>query len=48
MSIFQSPPHHSRSMDQDQTFPMESTDLKEDALDDMLHRIHLQTDDPEV
>ena len=35
-------------MDQDQTFPMESTDLREDAFDDMLHRICLQTDALEV
>ena len=35
-------------MDQDQTFPMKSTDLREDTLDDMLHKICLQTDDPEV
>ena len=48
MSIFVSPPHHSRTMDQDQFFPMESTELREDALDDMLHRINLQTEDPEV
>ena len=48
MSVFESPPHHSRTMDQDQTFPMESTDLRENALDDMLHRICLQTDDPDI
>ena len=48
MLVFESPPHHSRTMDPELTNTMESLDLKEDALDDMLHRIHLQTDDPEV
>ena len=42
MLIFESSPHCSRTMDQDQTFRMESTDLKEDALDDMLHRDELR------
>ena len=35
-------------MDPDQTFTMEHPDLREDALDDMLHRIRLQSDDPEI
>ena len=48
MSVFESPPHHSRIMDQDQTFPMVNTDLREDTLDNMFRRIHFQTDDPEV
>ena len=46
MSVFESPPHHSIRMDQDQTYSISSPDLREDALDDMLHRIHLQSDDP--
>ena len=48
MSVFESPPHHSRTIDQDQTYTMESPDLREDALDDMLCRICLQTEDSEV
>ena len=47
LSVFESPPHHSIRMDQDQTYSVGSPDLREDALDDMLHRIHLQSDDPE-
>ena len=35
-------------MNPDQTYNIGSPDLREDALDDMLHRIHLQSDDPEV
>ena len=46
MSVFESPPCHSARMDQDQTYNIGSPDLREDALDDMLHRIHLQSDDP--
>ena len=48
MSVFESPPHHSVRMDQDQTYSTGSPDLREDALDDMLHRIHLQSDDPDI
>ena len=48
MSVFESPPRHSIRMDQDQTCRSGSPDLREDALDDMLHRIHLQSDDPEL
>ena len=48
MSVFESPPHHSVGMDQDQTYSIGSPDLREDALDDMLHRIHLQSDDPDI
>ena len=48
MPVFESPPHHSATMDQDQTYNIGSPDLREDALDDMLHRICLQSDDPEV
>ena len=47
MSVFESPPHHSIRMEQDQTYSVGSTDLREDALDDMLHRIRLQSDDSE-
>ena len=48
MSVFESPPHHSIRMDQDQAYNISSPDLREDALDDMLHRICLQSDDPDV
>ena len=48
MSVFESPPCCSVRMDPDQTYNISSPDLREDALDDMLHRIHLQSDDPEV
>ena len=48
MSVFESPPHHSVWMDQDQTYSIGAPDLRKDALDDMLHRIHLQSDDPEL
>ena len=47
MSVFESPPHHSIRVVQDQTYSVGSPDLREDALDDMLHRIRLQSDDPE-
>ena len=48
MSLFESPPPHSTSIDQDQTYNVGSPDLREDALDDILQRIHIQSDDPEV
>ena len=48
MSVFESPPHHSITMDPDQTYSTGSSDLREDALNDMFHRIHLQSDDPEI
>ena len=48
MSVFESPPSHSARMDQEQTYNIRSPDLREDALDDILHRIHLQSDDPDV
>ena len=48
MSVFESPPHHSTSMDQEQTYNVGSPELRQDALDDMPHRIHLQSDDPET
>ena len=35
-------------MDQDQTYNIGSPDLREDALNDMLCRIHLQSDDPDI
>ena len=47
MSVFESPPHLSVRMDQDQMYSIGSPDLREDALDDMLCRIHLQSD-PEL
>ena len=47
MSVFESPPHCSIRTDQDQTYNIGSPDLREDALDDMLRRIRLQSDDPE-
>ena len=47
ISAFESPPHHSIRMDQEQTYNIGLPDLREDALDDMLCRIHLQSDDPE-
>ena len=48
MSVFESPPCHSIRIDQDQMYSIGSPDLREDALDDMLHRIHLQSDDPDI
>ena len=48
MSVFESPPCHSIRMDQDQTYSIGSSDLREDALDDMLCRICLQSDDPDI
>ena len=48
MSVFESRAHHSTSMDRDQTYNIGSPDLREDALNDMLQRIHIQSDDPEV
>ena len=48
MSVFESPPCLSVRMDQDQTYSIGSPDLREDTLDDMLHRICLQSDDPEL
>ena len=48
MSVFESPPCHSARMHQDQTYNISSPDLRKDVLDDMLHRIHLQSDDPDV
>ena len=47
MSVFESPPCHSIRMDREQTCNIGSPDLREDALDDMLRRVHLQSDDPE-
>ena len=47
MSVFESPSHHSIRMDQEQTYNIGSPNLREDALDDMFCRIHLQSDDPE-
>ena len=47
MSVFESPSHLSIRMDHpEQAYSIGSPDLREDALDDMLHRIHLQNDDP--
>ena len=46
MSVFESHPCYSERMDQDQTYNTGSPDLREDALDDMLWRIRLQSDDP--
>ena len=48
MSVFESPPRLSIRMDQDQTYSIGSPDLREDALDDMLCRICLQSDDPDI
>ena len=48
MSVFESLPHHSIRMDQDQMYSIGTSDLREDALDDMLCRIHLQSDDPDI
>ena len=45
MSVFESPPCLSVRMDHtEQTYSIGSPDLREDALDDMLHRIHLQSE----
>ena len=48
ISVFESPPCHSIRMDPDQMYSIGSPDLREDALDDMLHRIHLQSDDRDI
>ena len=48
MSVLESPAHHSVRMDQGQTYSIGSPDLREDALDDMLRRICLQSDDPDI
>ena len=48
LSVFESPPRHSIRMDQNQTYNICPPDLREDALDDMLHRIRLQSDDPDI
>ena len=48
LSVFESPPPHSARMDQDQTYNIGSPDLREDALADMLCRIHLQSDDSDI
>ena len=48
MSVFDSPPCHSQAIDLKQTYPMETPDLSGDALDDMLHRINLQSEDFET
>ena len=47
MSVFESPPCHSIRMDREQMYNTGSPDLREDALNDMLHRIRLQSDDQE-
>ena len=47
MSVFECPPHPSTRMERDQTYYLSSPDLREDALDDMMHRIHLQSDNPD-
>ena len=47
MSVFESPPHPSTRMERDQMYYLSSPDLREDALDDMMCRIHLQSDDPD-
>ena len=48
MSVFESPSHCSARMDQDQTYNISFPDLWEDALDDILRRIPLQSDDPDI
>ena len=47
MSVFESPPRPSTRMERDQMCYLNSPDLREDALDDMMCRIHLQSDDPD-
>ena len=42
MAVFDLSPPHLRGMD---TYSISSPDLREDALDDMMHRIHLQGED---
>ena len=48
LSVFESPPHSSTRMERDQTYYLSSPDLREDTLDDMMHRIHLQSDDLDI
>ena len=45
MSVFNLSPLHSRKMD---TYSIGSTDLREDALDDMMHRICLSSEESEL
>ena len=45
MSVFDLSPPRSRRMD---TYSIGSTHLREDALDDMMHCIHLNSQDPEL
>ena len=47
MSVFESPPCSSTRMERNQTYYLRSPDLREDTLDDMMHRIRLQGDDPD-
>ena len=47
MSVFESPPCHSARMEKDNTYQLSTTDLRDDALDDMMHRIHIQSKDPD-
>ena len=48
MSVFESLPCHYIRMDQDQTYSIGSPDLRKDALDDMLCRIHLHIGSPDL
>ena len=45
MSVFDLSPPHSEKMD---TYSIGSTDLREDALDDMMCLIHLNSEEPEL
>ena len=46
MSVFNlSPPHSTGMMETEQTYNIGSSDLCDDALDDMMHHISLQSDD---
>ena len=48
MSVFESPPCPSTMMERDQTYYLSSPDLREDAVDNMMCRICLQSDDPDL
>ena len=47
MPVFESPPCLFTRMEREQTYNISSPDLREDALDDMMHHLCLQGEDPD-
>ena len=47
MSVFESPQCPSTRMERDQAYSISSPDVREYTLDDMMHRIHPQSDNPD-